>query len=208
MSIGFLTVILFACGFATLISGMPVAFGLGSIGLLFTFILWGPTGLFQIVTSTWSLMNDFLLLAVPLFVLMANVLTTSGVSEKLYKVIHQWLGGLRGGLEIGTIIICAIFAAMSGISAVGVVTMGVLALPEMLKRNHSKTLALGTIAAVGSPHTSQYNFCCLRERGASISREAIYGRSLAGNITFDHVYCFYRGNMLLPSIHESTYRKN
>jgi len=150
VSLELLTILLFGCGLIALASGAPIAFGLGSVGLIFSWIFWGSASVLHIVMSAWATMNNFLLIAVPLFVLMANVLTTSRVSEDLYTAMHHWMGPLRGGLEVGTITICAIFAAMSGISAVGVVTMGLIALPEMLKRKHDKYLALGAIAAGGA----------------------------------------------------------
>jgi tripartite ATP-independent transporter DctM subunit len=90
------------------------------------------------------------MVAGPLFVFMAIMLQKAGIAEALYSAIHRWMGPVRGGLAIGTVIICTLFAAMSGISAVGTVTMGLIALPEMLNRNYSKSIALGCIAAGGA----------------------------------------------------------
>jgi len=81
---------------------------------------------------------------------MANFLSKSEIADDLYEMMYHWMGPMRGGLAIGTIIICAIFAAMSGVSAAGTVTMGLTALPSMLKRGYQKDMVLGTIAAGGS----------------------------------------------------------
>jgi tripartite ATP-independent transporter DctM subunit len=88
-------------------------------------------------------------MAIPLFVFMAILLEKSGVANDLYDMMHEWWGGLRGGLAIGTVLICVIFAAMSGISGAAVVTMGTIALPKMLERGYDKKLALGAINAGG-----------------------------------------------------------
>jgi tripartite ATP-independent transporter DctM subunit len=81
---------------------------------------------------------------------MANFLKESGIADDLYEMMYRWMGPLRGGLAMGTVVICAIFAAMSGVSAAGTVTMGKIALPSMLKRGYDKDIALGSISAAGS----------------------------------------------------------
>jgi tripartite ATP-independent transporter DctM subunit len=97
----------------------------------------------------WETMQSPTLMAIPLFVFMAILLEKSGVANDLYDMMHEWWGGLRGGLAIGTVLICVIFAAMSGISGAAVVTMGTIALPKMLERGYDKKLALGAINAGG-----------------------------------------------------------
>jgi len=81
---------------------------------------------------------------------MANVLRRSGVADDLFDMMYLWLNAVKGGLAIGTVGICTIFAAMSGISGAGTVTMGIIALPAMLKRNYDKHLAIGCILAGGA----------------------------------------------------------
>jgi TRAP-type mannitol/chloroaromatic compound transport system permease large subunit len=95
----------------------------------------------------YAAMGKFTLISIPLFVLMAMLLERSGVAEDLYTMMHNWLGSLAGGLAIGTVIICTIFAAMAGISGAATVSMGIIALPQMLKRNYEKKLVMGSIAA-------------------------------------------------------------
>ena len=103
----------------------------------------------MVATQTWTAMHKFPLLAIPLFVFMAMILENSGVANDLYEMMHLWFGGVSGGLAIGTVIICAIFAAMCGIRGAAVVTMGTIALPSMLNRKYSTDLALGCINAGG-----------------------------------------------------------
>jgi tripartite ATP-independent transporter DctM subunit len=90
-------------------------------------------------------MGQFILLAVPLYLFMAFILERAGVAEDLYDMMYLWFGPVRGGLAVGTIIICTIFAAMSGITGTATVTMAAIALPSMLKRGYDKSLAIGCI---------------------------------------------------------------
>lgn len=130
--------------------GIPIAFSLlfsTSVAILY---LWGPKGLLLLYSSAYSEGTNFLLLAIPLFIFMANMLKSSGIADHLYEIIQKWFGTLPGGLAIGTVIICAIFAAITGISSVATVTMGLISLPEMLKRGYNKTIAIGCINAGGA----------------------------------------------------------
>ncbi len=100
-------------------------------------------------TGHWGAMTKFTLVAVPLFIFMAMILERSGVAKGLYEMMYLWFGPLAGGLAIGTVVICAIFSAMCGISGAAVVSMGTIALPSMLARNYDKELALGCINSGG-----------------------------------------------------------
>lgn len=149
MNIEWITGLYFGSLVLLLVLGLPLTFVLGGVSVLFLSFAWGPEALYLVVSRMWSSMNSFSLVAIPLFVLMAMLLEHSGVAGDLYHMMHVWWGGVRGGLAIGTVIICAIFAAMSGISGPAVVTMGTIALPHMLSRNYDKRLALGAIASGG-----------------------------------------------------------
>jgi len=150
VSVGLLTVILFFILIVLLVTGLPVAFSLGFAGLILMLWQLGTSSLYLIFATAFSNWNNYILLAIPLFVLMANFLKESGIADDLYEMMYRWMGPLRGGLAMGTVVICAIFAAMSGVSAAGTVTMGKIALPSMLKRGYDKRIALGAIAAAGS----------------------------------------------------------
>ncbi len=150
MSIELITVLMIATLLLVLLLGQPLSIGLGGTAMVFTLAVWGPKGLYMAATTALSSATSDILLAVPLFVFMGAMLQTSGIADELYEMIHNLFGSVRGGLAIGTVGICTVFAAMAGISAVATVTMGLVALPSMLKRGYEKKLALGSIAAGGA----------------------------------------------------------
>ena len=117
--------------------------------MIFLYFTWGPESFYMVAAQTWGNMNKFTLVAVPLFIFMAMILERSGVANDLYEMMYLWFGPVGGGLAIGTVVICAIFSAMCGISGAAVVSMGTIALPSMLKRNYDKELALGCINSGG-----------------------------------------------------------
>ncbi|MBN2061512.1 MAG: TRAP transporter large permease subunit [Deltaproteobacteria bacterium] len=141
--------VLFGSMLLVLLTGLPVVFGLGGISVILTYFMLGPSALGMAVSSMFGVMSNFGFIAVPLFLFMANILESSGVADDLYEMMHKWFGRIPGGLAIGTIIICTVFAAISGVSAAGIVTMGVIALPAMLKRGYDKHIAVGCVLAGG-----------------------------------------------------------
>jgi tripartite ATP-independent transporter DctM subunit len=151
MSPEILTIVLFGALIITLLCGMPLAFAMGGIGIISGVWLMGTQGAsYLLVATAWSEWTSYVLLAVPLFILMGNFLQQSGIAEEMYQALYEWAGPLRGGLAMGTVVICAIFAAMAGISAVGTITMGLIALPSMLKRGYDAQIAVGCISAGGT----------------------------------------------------------
>lgn len=150
MDIWLVTLLLFGSLLVCLLLGLPLVFSFGGVAVLFTTVLWGPKALSIIASTAYEDGTNYILLAVPLFVFMANILEHSGIAEELYDMMYKWMGRLSGGLAIGTVVICAIFAAMAGISGVATITMGLIALPSMMKRGYSKFLAVGCISAGGT----------------------------------------------------------
>ncbi len=150
MSIELITGLLIGSLVFFLLLGHPLAFVMGGLAAVFTLLLWGPHGLYNIVLSTYAGMTNFVMIAIPMFIFMASILQRSGVAEDLYEVIYQWLGPLRGGLAVGTVLICTVFAAMAGVSAAATVSMGLIALPSMLKYGYNKDIAVGCISAGGA----------------------------------------------------------
>ncbi len=148
MSIEVITILLFASLLILLALKVPVAMALGGITVVFTYFLWGPQGLANIPLVVFRQVSPTLL-ALPLFLLMASVLERSGIADALYEAIYRWTSFLAGGLAMGTVMISTIFAAMSGVSGAATVSMGLIAIPSMLKRNYSKFLATGSVAAGG-----------------------------------------------------------
>ena len=149
MPIELLTLLFFGLLLVFLMAGVPLVFVLGGVSVIFLYFKMGPVGFYIVASKFWDSMTSFTLVAIPMFVYMAMLLERSGVAHRLYHMMHLWWGGVRGGLAIGTVAICALFAAMSGISGAAVVTMGTIALPRMLERGYDKKLALGAINAGG-----------------------------------------------------------
>lgn len=146
MSIEIITILLFGSLLIFLFLGFPIAFVMGGIALIFAFWQMGSGAPYLIVTTALSGWTDFVLIAIPLFVLLGNFLERSDIAGELYNMLYQWLGRLRGGLAMATIVICAIFAAICGVSAAAVMTLGVVSLPSMLKKGYNKHLAVGSVA--------------------------------------------------------------
>ncbi len=150
MDIGILTLLLFGSLAICLILGLPLAFSFGGVGVIFILLLMGPKGLYIVACTAFDGWTNYLLLAIPLYILMAIFIESSGIAEELYDAMYKWIGGLKGGLAIGTVVICAIFAAMTGTGSLGTITMGLVALPSMLKRGYDKHMCMGCIAAGGT----------------------------------------------------------
>ncbi len=149
MSIELLSLLFFGALLVFLLSGLPLSFVLGGVSMIFLYFTWGPESFYMVAAQTWGAMNKFTLVAVPLFIFMAMILERSGVAKDLYEMMYLWFGPVGGGLAIGTVVICAIFSAMCGISGAAVVSMGTIALPSMLERDYDKSLALGCINSGG-----------------------------------------------------------
>jgi tripartite ATP-independent transporter DctM subunit len=149
VSIEIITVLFFGSLLVLLLLGLPLVFVLGGVAVTFLYFTWGVDAFYILGTRMWGTMNSFTLVAIPLYIFMAMLLERAGVAQNLYRMMHLWWGGVRGGLAIGTVFICTIFAAMCGISGAAVVSMGTIALPNMLSRGYDKRLALGAINAGG-----------------------------------------------------------
>lgn len=150
MSIEIITLLMFGSLVVLLATGLPIAFVTGGLAVLFTFFLVGPAALHLVVARIMGLMADYIMVAIPMFIFMAAMLERSGVIKEMYNAMYHWMGPLRGGLAIGTVVICTLLAAMVGIVGAAVVSMGLIALPEMLKRGYHKDIALGSICAGGT----------------------------------------------------------
>jgi tripartite ATP-independent transporter DctM subunit len=143
-------VIMFLSLMLLLLLGYPVALTLGAVALLFGSIFLGFDFFTLLPLRIWGIMTNFTLLAVPLFVFMGVILDRSGLAEDLLETMGRLCGRLNGGLAISIVIVGAMLAATTGVVGATVVTMGIIALPTMLKHNYSAPLATGTIAASGT----------------------------------------------------------
>jgi len=140
--------VIILCLFSLLLIGVPVAFALGSIGLGMLIIGgFSPLMAPQAVLST---LDGFILLAVPLFLLMSNVLLRGGVGRDLFSAVQAWVGHWPGGLAVATILSCGLFAAISGSSVATAATIGTVAIPEMVSRGYDRRFVYGLLAAGGT----------------------------------------------------------
>ncbi len=153
MSIELITILLVATLLVLLAMGLPLAWTLGATACLFTLVLFHPQVMFMSMTRVYHMMLNYTLVSVPLFIFMACILEKAGVAEQLFRAVYVWSGHLRGGLAIGTILACVIMAAMVGVVGAEIVTLGLIALPEMLTRGYDRRLALGSITAGGGMAT-------------------------------------------------------
>jgi len=143
-------ILMFLSLMVLLLAGFPVAFTLGAVALVFGSIFLGFNFFHLLPLQIWGVMTNFTLLAVPLFIFMGIVLDKSGLAEDLLDTMGRLFGRVRGGLALSVIIVGALLGATTGVVGATVVTMGIIALPTMLKRNYSTTLSAGTIAASGT----------------------------------------------------------
>jgi len=150
IDIFWLTILMFGSLAILLMAGLPLAFVTGGLACVFLFVF-GDAQMLNILPSRiFPLMTDYQLSAIPLFIFMASMLERAGIIEELYDMVYKILGGLRGGLAISTIIASTLLAAMCGVIGATEVTMGLIALPAMVRRNYHPTIACGSILAGGT----------------------------------------------------------
>lgn len=130
--------------------GIPVSASLFLLGVILTGMYSPLPAVNALGEISWTVSNEFVLVAVPLYILMGEILMRSGISERMYAAIVQWLSWLPGGLMPANIGFCAMFAATSGSSVATAATIGTVAIPEIKKRGYNEPLFLGSIAAGGT----------------------------------------------------------
>ncbi len=195
MSIELITLLLFGAIVLFLALGLPLAFVLGGVGVVGCYLLWGDRGLYLITAQAYGAMGKFTLLAIPLFIFMAMILERAGVADDLYTLMQRWMGPLRGGLALGTVLICTIFAAMAGISGAATVSMGIIALPAMLKRGYNQQMAMGAISAGGAlgvlipPSVPMILYATLA--GESIG--GLFAGGILPGLLLSFLFCLYIG---------------
>ncbi|MCU9837002.1 TRAP transporter large permease [Ruegeria sp. WL0004] len=141
-------VLILVCLFAVLLIGVPVAFALGGLGL--GMLILGGFSPLMAPQAVLSTLDGFILLAVPLFLLMSNILLKGGVGRDLFAAVQAWVGHWPGGLAVATILSCGLFAAISGSSVATAATIGTVAIPEMVGRGYDRRFVYGLLAAGGT----------------------------------------------------------
>lgn len=130
--------------------GVPIAYSLGSLALVMGVTLLGPRILYLFGTIAYGKINSFALVAVPLFILMAEMILVSGAAKDAFDALDKWLSALPAGLAIASQVACTLFAAVCGASTATTAVIGGMAVPEMVDRGYDKRLATGSIAAGGA----------------------------------------------------------
>ena len=146
------TILLLVTGglLALMMVGIPVVFALGFIDVLLIVFLWGSQGLFLFGSVPFGELNNFVLLAVPLFILVGELVVRSRINQDFFEMAYSWIGWLPGGLAVTTQVMSTVFAAVSGASTANTVIIGSVAAEELLKRGYDKRLTAGCIVAGGS----------------------------------------------------------
>lgn len=150
MTDGALISLMIGALFGLIVFGVPLAFATGVVAVVFGFALFGDTAIWILSSRTYGLMNEFTLLAVPMFVFMATMMERAGIGEDLFRAMNIWGRRLPGGLAVQTLVVAVLLASMSGIIGGEIVLLGLIALPQMLKLGYDKRLAIGTVVAGGS----------------------------------------------------------
>ncbi|MFH1125243.1 MAG: TRAP transporter large permease subunit [Pseudomonadota bacterium] len=145
MSWELIAVILFVGLLVLLASGLPVAFALGSVAMISAFFVWGPDGASVIASTAYAVGDNYLFIAVPLFIMMGEVASDCELTGDAFVATDGILGRLPGGLAIATVGTACIFGAVSGASIAACAAVGTMALPEMFKRGYDRALAVGAV---------------------------------------------------------------
>lgn len=148
--IEYLPILLFGAIFLLILFGYPVAFTLGGLSVVVGLIVFDSDFFYLLSLRVFGTMQNFVLLAVPLFIFMGMMLEKSGIAERLLHTMSMLFGNIRGGLAIAVIVVGAMLAASTGIVGATVVTMGLISLPTMLKKGYSPKLSTGVIASSGT----------------------------------------------------------
>jgi tripartite ATP-independent transporter DctM subunit len=148
--LGSASLLMFPALLFALFIGFPVAFAMIAVAFGFGYWAFGPSIIYQFMQKVDAMASNFVLAAVPLFIFMGAMLERAGIAERLFEAIHLWTRRLPGGLAIGTILMCVVFAASSGVIGATETVVGLLAIPVMLKYQYDKGLISGTICAGGS----------------------------------------------------------
>lgn len=148
--IEYLPLILFGAIFLLILLGYPVAFTLGGLSVIVGLLVFDADFFYLLSLRVYGTMQNFVLLAVPLFIFMGIMLEKSGIAERLLHTMSMLFGNIRGGLAIAVVVVGAMLAASTGIVGATVVTMGLISLPTMLKNGYGPRISTGVIASSGT----------------------------------------------------------
>jgi len=144
-----LTVLVMGALFFFMAIGCPIGFSSLIVAVFFGLTLWGPSHMYLLASCAYGALSSQVLIAVPLFVLMGNIMLQTGIARDVFNSIYYLAGPIRGSLAMGTVLMASLFSAFSGSSSAMTVTIGKLAIPEMRGHGYQKELVLGTICVSG-----------------------------------------------------------
>lgn len=150
MSYEMIALLMFSTMMLMLLTGKRVFGAIGFVAVVFALGMWGDGGSEMAFSAAMKLMKWYPLLTLPLFVYMGYMLSESGLADDLYRMFHVWMGPVRGGLAIGTIVLMVAVSAMNGLSVAGMAIGASIALPELLRRGYDKVMVTGVIQAGSS----------------------------------------------------------
>ena len=151
MSYELIAILMFSTMMVMLLTGQRVFGAIGFVAVVAAFFLWGDRGGYDLgFAAMIKVMRWYPLLTLPMFIFMGYILSESRIADDLYRMFHVWMGGLSGGLAIGTIGLMVLISAMNGLSVAGMAIGATIALPELLKRNYDKLMVTGVIQAGSS----------------------------------------------------------
>jgi len=150
MSPEVLTIVMLAGLMVGVMTGFPLAFPVGTVALVVGYLAFGQSVLDITYQQVFSILHNYVLLALPLFIIMGIILEYSLIADKMYDALYLWLSGFRGGLAIVTLVLGTILAACVGVMSASVTMLTSIALPAMLRRGYNKSLASGTVCAGGT----------------------------------------------------------
>ncbi|PKR54387.1 TRAP transporter large permease [Thalassospira marina] len=150
MSYEMIALLMFASMMLLLLTGKRVFGAIGVVAVVFSLALWGDGGSEMAFSAAMKLMKWYPLLTLPLFIYMGYMLSESGIADDLYRMFHVWMGPVRGGLAIGTIVLMVAISAMNGLSVAGMAIGASIAMPELLRRGYDKIMVTGVIQAGSS----------------------------------------------------------
>ena len=180
MSYEMIAMLMFSSMMLMLLTGQRVFGAIGFIAVVSALLLWGDRGGYDLgFSAAMKLMKWYPLLTLPMFIFMGYVLSESRIADDLYRMFHVWMGGLSGGLAIGTIGLMVLISAMNGLSVAGMAIGATIALPELLKRNYDKRMVTGVIQAgssSGNPSSSIGSVGAVCNDCPSASRATLVGR--------------------------------
>ncbi len=193
MDIGFLSILMLGTLVGLMAIGVPFAFSLGGTALIFGLWQFGYASLFLIASRYYSFLNEFILLSVPMFVLMASLIEKTGMATRLFDALQVISGRLRGGVAVQTLIVAVIIAATTGIIGGEIVLLGLVALPQMLRLNYDRKLAIGVVCAGGSLGTMIPPSIVLIFYGltANVSIGAMFTANLLPGLLLAAIYISY-----------------